>query len=93
MPQLDITTFFSQIFFSFIIFCIFYINIIKWVIPSIYSFLQVRYKILFINSIKFNNFLILTNLINFFEHIKIKNNLYKGWLKFDNVLNKLKVNF
>jgi flagellar biosynthesis protein FliR len=44
MPQLDTTTFISQIFFTFFIFMFLYINVIKWIIPYIHSFLTTKLK-------------------------------------------------
>jgi len=72
MPQLDSTTFFSQIFFTFILFIIFYINIIKNVIPLINSFLQSRNKNFTLNQINTNNTQLITNFISNIKNYIIK---------------------
>lgn len=86
MPQLDSTTFFSQIFFTFILFIIFYINIIKNVIPLINSFLQSRNKNFTLNQINTNNTQLITNFISNIKKYKF-NNIFSNYIiKTKNVL-------
>lgn len=73
MPQLDSTTFFSQIFFTCFIFIFFYINIVRWVLPALHSFFKIRNKKLIFNTITFNNSNILLNLILFSKNESFNN--------------------
>jgi len=73
MPQLDSTTFFSQIFFTCFIFIFFYVNIVRWVLPSLHSFFKVRSKKLIFNTIVFNNSNLLLNLIIFIKNGSFNN--------------------
>jgi flagellar biosynthesis protein FliR len=92
MPQLDTTTFISQIFFTFFIFMFLYINVIKWIIPYIHSFLTTKLKKTFFNSIYLNNLIITSNFLDKFKYIKIKKNLFLNWFNFESLFTKLEFN-
>lgn len=78
MPQLDITTFLSQIIFTLIIFVFFYSNLIQWVIPFLSQSLKIRKKKTKYLNLNLNNIQIFTTLIAFFKNILLFN-------KFNNI--------
>ena len=78
MPQLDIVTFFSQIFFTLVIFFFFYGNLISWVMPLISKLLKIKKKIAKRYMLNNKTVLILFNLnllfkkfnfINYFNNV------------------------
>ena len=56
MPQLDSTTFISQIFFTFLFFIFFYNQILTKILPFIYTFINSRIKKVYNTFFKVNNY-------------------------------------
>jgi len=73
MPQLDLPSFFSQIFFTFIILFLFYNILINYNIKALYTSLRIRYLF-------FNKKSITTLFKSFF--FKLYNNFRDSWFQF-----------
>jgi hypothetical protein len=88
MPQLDITSFLSQILFIYVIFLIFYGNIIHWVIPFISRSIKIKKKIKNIKVTYILNINLILFLLNFLNFFKINTN----FLTYDKVFSYYKSN-